>query len=123
MPVSLLVRAVTHALRISSSVAFDLVRLAFLTVRSDSSLGCGESFSAQTAGALPGAQGEADDATRWMMATLGRMFPWRNALVNVKPNTLIRWQRRGFRLFWRWQSKPPGRPRLPKHLRELIRQM
>src|SRR5262245_16021272 len=58
-----------------------------------------------------------------MMAVLGRMFPWRNALVNVKLNTLIRWQRRGFRLFWRWRSKPTERPRLPKNLREWIRQM
>src|SRR5262249_2216399 len=65
----------------------------------------------------------ADDATRWLMATLGRMFQWRNALVSVKPDTLIRWQRRGFRIFWRWKSKPLGRPRLPKDLRDLIRQM
>jgi hypothetical protein len=28
-----------------------------------------------------------------------RMFQWRNALVNVKPDTLIRWQHKGFRLF------------------------
>jgi hypothetical protein len=42
------------------------------------------------------------------MATLGRMFQWRNALVNVKPDTLIRRQRRVFRLFWLWKSKPTG---------------
>jgi putative transposase len=47
----------------------------------------------------------------------------RGALVNVKPNTLIGWHRKGFRLFWRWKSKPTGRPRLPKPLRELIREM
>ena len=57
------------------------------------------------------------------MATVGRMFPWRDALVNVKPDTLIRWHRRGFRLFWRWKSKPTGRPGLPKDLRGLIRRM
>jgi hypothetical protein len=65
----------------------------------------------------------ADDATRWMMAALSRMFPWGNSLVNVKPDTLIRWQRKGFRLFWRWKSKPTGRPRLPKDLWKLIREM
>jgi putative transposase len=65
----------------------------------------------------------ADDATRWMIATLSRMFPWGNSLVNVKPDTLIRWQRKGFRLFWRWKSKPRGRPRLPKDLRQLISAM
>jgi hypothetical protein len=64
-----------------------------------------------------------DNATRWTMATLSRMFPWRNALVNVKADTLIRWQRKGFRLFWRWKSKPTGRPRLPKDLGRLIREM
>ena|SRR5882724_1259863 len=58
-----------------------------------------------------------------MMATLSRIFKWRDALVNVKPDTLIRWHRKGFRLFWRWKSKPTGRPRLPKDLRQLIREM
>ncbi len=57
------------------------------------------------------------------MATLSRMFPWRNVLLNVKPDTFIRWQRKGFRLFWRWKSKPTGRPCLPKDLRQLIREM
>ena len=34
-----------------------------------------------------------------------------------------RWHRKGFRLFWRWKSRPLGRPRLPKDLQALIRQM
>jgi hypothetical protein len=54
---------------------------------------------------------------------LGRLFDWRSALVVVKPDTLIRWHRRGFRLFWRWKSKPVGRPAVPKNLQELIRKM
>ena len=58
-----------------------------------------------------------------MMATLSRMFQWRDALVIVKPDTLLRWHRKGFRLFWRWKSRPVGRPRLPGQLQELIRQM
>ena len=65
----------------------------------------------------------ADASTRWIMATLSQMFPWRDALWNVKPDTLIGWHRRGFRLFWRWKSKPTGRPRLPQDLRQLIREM
>ncbi|HXJ14963.1 MAG TPA: integrase core domain-containing protein [Candidatus Limnocylindrales bacterium] len=65
----------------------------------------------------------ADDSTRWMMVTLSRMFHWRDALVNVKPDTLLRWHRKGFRLFWRWKSKPTGRPRLIKDLRDLIWKM
>ena len=65
----------------------------------------------------------ADDSTRWMMAALSRLFDWRGALVAVQADTLVRWHRKGFRLFWRWKSKPTGRPRLPKNLQELIRRM
>jgi hypothetical protein len=65
----------------------------------------------------------ADDSTRWMMAALSRLFDWRGALVAVQADTLVRWHRKGFRLFWRWKSKPTGRPRLPKNLQELIRIM
>ena len=65
----------------------------------------------------------ADGGTRGTMAALSRMFQRRDALVNVKPDTLIRWHRKGFRLFWRWKSRSTGRPRLPNNLRELIRQM
>ncbi len=62
-----------------------------------------------------------DAATRVMLALLSRCFDWRSALV-VRPETLIGWHRASFRLFWRWKSRP-GRPRIPKELRELIRRM
>ena len=50
---------------------------------------------------------------------------WRHALVIVKPDTVLRWHRRGFRLYWRWKSRPrgPGRPRIPRAVQALIRQM
>src|SRR5260370_1886970 len=51
------------------------------------------------------------------------MFPWRDALVNVKADRLLRWHRKGFRLFWRRKSQPTGRPRLAGDLRDLIRKM
>ncbi len=57
------------------------------------------------------------------MATLSRLFPWRGALVNVKPSTLIARHRKGFRLFWQWKSKSKERPCLPNNVRELIREM
>lgn len=57
------------------------------------------------------------------MAALSRLFDWSGSLVIVKPDTLVRWRRKGFRLFWRWKSKPTGRPRLPAELRDLIREM
>jgi hypothetical protein len=65
----------------------------------------------------------AEDSARWLMARLSRLFDWRGALVVEKPDTLIRWHRRGFRLFWRWKSEPVGRPAVPKYLQELIRKM
>jgi hypothetical protein len=42
-----------------------------------------------------------DNATRFTMAALARLFDWKNALIVVKPDTLVRWHRKGFRLFWR----------------------
>jgi transposase InsO family protein len=62
------------------------------------------------------------NATRLMMIWLARWFDWRSALRIVQPETFMRWHRHGFRLFWRWKSKP-GRPSIPTELQALIRQM
>ena len=61
-------------------------------------------------------------ATRASLAFLSRLFDWRDALVVVRPETVIRWHRAGWRLFWRCKSRP-GRPRIPVELRQLIRRM
>jgi putative transposase len=63
-----------------------------------------------------------DAATRASLAFLSRLFDWRSALVVVRPETLIRWHRAGFRVFWRWKSRPGRRP-IPVELRQLIRLM
>jgi hypothetical protein len=63
-----------------------------------------------------------DGATRVSLALLSRLFDWRDALVVVRPETLIRWHRAGWRLFWRLKSRP-GRPPIPLELRRLIRRM
>ena len=52
----------------------------------------------------------ADDATRIALVALSRLIEWRSILTFVKPETLIRWHRKGFALFWRWKSMPRGRP-------------
>src|SRR5258707_5991282 len=62
------------------------------------------------------------DSSRLLLLLWSRWFDWRNALVVVKPETLIAWQRRAFQLFWRWKSRG-GRPRLPRDLRALIVEM
>jgi len=50
---------------------------------------------------------------------------WRELLVIVKPDTVLRWHREGFRAYWRWTSRThrPGRPLTPHETRELIRRM
>src|ERR1039457_6623769 len=62
------------------------------------------------------------DATRLTLVLWSRWFNWKDALIIVKPETLIGWHRKGFRLFWRWKSSR-GRPRLPKNIRGLIVRM
>jgi putative transposase len=61
----------------------------------------------------------ATNATRLAMVWLSHWFDWRSALRIVKPETFMCWHRQGFRLFWRWKSKP-GRPQIPAELRALI---
>ena len=49
---------------------------------------------------------------------------WRSALAIVQPETVVRWHRQGFRLYWRWKSrKQPGRPKVDREVRSLIRRM
>ena len=49
---------------------------------------------------------------------------WRSHLLLVRPETVIRWHRQGWRLYWRWRSGSGlGRPRLKPKVRELIRTM
>ena len=63
---------------------------------------------------------------RFLWAWLcGEWAEWRSALCIVKPETVIAWHRKGFRLFWTWKVRhgQPGRPSVPKETRELIRKM
>jgi transposase InsO family protein len=63
---------------------------------------------------------------RLFWAWLCSVWPeWRSALVIVRPDTVIAWHRTGFRLFWKWKTLcgRPGRPPVPKDVRELIRRM
>ncbi len=64
------------------------------------------------------------DRTLWVI--LSKSWPdWRRPLAVVQPETVIRWHRRGFRLYWRWKSRPrwPGRRKVPKEIRDVIRKM
>ena len=126
MPRSTLMSAIGHCFRTAISVSLDLAWLPVLAARSQGALVAENLFLRKQLALFQERKvrpRRADDSTRWVMATLSRFFPWRGALVNVKADTLTRWHRKGFRFFWRWKSKPTGRPPLPKDLRRLIREM
>jgi len=62
---------------------------------------------------------------RAILAWLSRIVPAvADVIVVVKPETLLRWHRRGFWAFWRWKSGPAGgRPRVSGDVRGLILRM
>ena len=64
-------------------------------------------------------------ADRMIFVWLYRLFPSvLSAVTIVQPETIIRWHRTGFRLYWRWKSRSHGgRPKIPEEIRRLIREM
>jgi hypothetical protein len=92
-------------------VLADIARLGLLTLHSRTRLAAENLFLGKQLALYLERQVKprrADDATRVALR--------RQLLVIVKPDTLIRWHRKGCRLFWRWKSKVPGRPRIPEDL-------
>jgi transposase InsO family protein len=63
------------------------------------------------------------DKLLWVLAHRG-CAGWRPHLLFVRPETVVRWHRQGWRLFWRWKSRSRGgRPRLHPEVQDLIRTM
>jgi len=63
---------------------------------------------------------------RFFWACLSKLWPgWRNPLIIVKPDTVVGWSRKGFRLFWTWKSRRgmTGRHAVSKDIRDLIRKI
>jgi putative transposase len=114
------------AIRSVLHLAWDLLQLASAAVRSHSQLAAENLFLRKQLALYVERQVKprrADDPTRIALVALSWLIDWRHVLIVVKPATLIRWHRKGFRLFWRWKSKRRGRPRLPADLRRLIVEM
>jgi transposase InsO family protein len=65
------------------------------------------------------------DRVFWVL--LRRLWSgWAETLAIVRPDTVVRWHRAGFRIYWNWlsrQGKRSGRPPLPREVRALIRRM
>jgi len=64
------------------------------------------------------------DRAFWVWLS-NRWAGWRQALYLVRPETVIRWHRQGFRAFWTWKSRRGrvGRPRVGSELADLVRAM
>src|SRR5256886_13813379 len=65
------------------------------------------------------------DSDRLFFVQLYRWFPSvLTAVTIIRPETLVRWHRAGFRRYWRWKSRSPGgRPKIAADLRALIRRI
>jgi putative transposase len=61
-----------------------------------------------------------DAGTRVSLTLLSRFCDWRTCLMVVRPETMVRWHRAGWRLLWRSKSRP-GRPPIPLELRQWLR--
>jgi transposase InsO family protein len=62
---------------------------------------------------------------KWLFGWACRLFPGAcDALAIVRPDTVLRWHRAGFRAYWRWKSRSrPGRRAVSSEIRDLIRRM
>ena len=65
------------------------------------------------------------NADRGLWVLLSRQWSgWRDALIVVKPATVVKWHRAGFRRYWTWRGRPKrGRPAIDPEVRKLIKQM
>jgi len=62
------------------------------------------------------------DKLFWVL--LSRLWkPWRKTLVIVRPETVVHWHRKGFKLFWKRKSRAKGRPQLNREISNLVRKM
>jgi putative transposase len=71
----------------------------------------------------PRPQLRATDRIFWVV--LSRLWTnWRSSLQLVRPETVVRWHRVGFRRYWAWKSRRrPGRPMISNEVRDLVRRM
>ena len=73
---------------------------------------------------LRGTRPNLTDSDRLFWVVLSRLWSkWTSVIHIVQPATVIRWHRQGFRYYWRWKSRPRGRPRISSETKQLIRSM
>src|SRR6516225_3869017 len=119
-------RLLLHLIRNLSAVFFDALAFIHLCLRPTAAVAAENLFLRKQLGLFVERKVKprrANDSIRFTLARLSCWFDWRKALTIVKPDTLIRWHRKGSRLFWKRKSRPRGRPRIPAQLRKLIAEM
>ncbi len=119
-------RSIRHLLDTLLALILDLLRFLSLTLRSGMELRAENLFLREQLAYYAERKVKPkriNDGARVFLVLLSRFFAWKDALIIVKPDTLILWHRQGFRLFWRWKSKGRGRPRLPMEIQRLIVKM
>jgi hypothetical protein len=115
-----------HVIRTAFALVMDLLHLLRLMCRSRAQLVAENLFLRKQLACYLERQvrpRRTDNASRIALVLLARFVDWRELLTIVRPDTLVRWHRRLFRLFWRAKSRPRGRPRIPAELRRLIAEM
>src|SRR5215468_4322759 len=115
-----------HLIRTISAVLLDIVTFTRLCLRPTTAVAAENLFLRKQLSLFVERQikpRRASDSIRFTLARLSRWFDWRNALIAVKPDTLIRWHLKGFRLFWKWKSRPRGRPQVHADVLKLIKEM
>jgi hypothetical protein len=113
-------------LRTALALLADLLRLLRLMVRSRTQLAAENLFLRKQLACYVERQvrpRRTDDASRIALVLLSQFVGWRELLTIVRPDTLVRWHRDLFRLFWRLKSRPRGRPRIPTEVQRLIVEM
>jgi transposase InsO family protein len=120
-----MVKPARHLLQTILAIARDLASLASSAMRSHAQLATENLFLRKQLALYQERRVKprlADNATRIILG-LSRFLECRQLLMIVKSETLIRWHRQGFRLFWRWKSRAPGRPAIAADLQRLIATM
>ena len=121
-----IIRALSHLLAVSYALLRNIVRFLFLGAQSAVALRAENLFLRSQLGLYMERKVKArraDDGTRFVLVPLSRVFAWKDALVMVRPETLIRWHRKGLRPFGRWKSRNRGGPPLRMEIKRVIVQM
>lgn len=61
---------------------------------------------------------------RFLWVILSRFWNgWKNVLMVVQPETVIRWHKKGFKLYWKFKSQRPGRPSIDLKIQKIVKKM